>query len=139
MIPIGALITEAIRVAGGIHIAIIAANIPLPGKLQVRKHLAPVPRFLRQIFYVHWIYIVLILGLFSGLCLGFAPELAGVTTLGRFLSAFMASFWLLRIFLQIAYYDRELRRENATLDALYLIALSVLVTIFGSAVIWPTT
>jgi hypothetical protein len=126
---------QAVRLAGGIHLAIIAANIPLPGKLQVRQHLATVPRFLRQIFYVHWIYIVLVLGLFSTLCLAFPAELAGGSALGRFLSAFIAAFWLLRVVLQWSYYDREVRRANRVLDAMYGVALIVLVVIFSLAAV----
>ena len=123
----------AIRVAGGIHLAIIAANVPLPGKLKVRQHLAEVPNFIRQIFFVHWLYIVLVLGLFSALCLFFPAELAGCSLLGRFLSGYMAVFWLLRIVLQVTYYDREVRRENRLLDGMYLAALIVLSTIFSLA------
>ncbi len=123
----------AIRVAGGIHLAIIAANVPLPGKLKVRQHLAEVPNFIRQIFFVHWLYIVLVLGLFSALCLFFPAELAGGSLLGRFLSGYMAVFWLLRIVLQVTYYDRGVRRENPLLDGMYLAALIVLSIIFSLA------
>jgi hypothetical protein len=129
------MMTQAIRLAGGIHLAIIAANIPLPGKLRVRQHLATVPRFLRQIFFVHWIYIVLILALFSALCFAFPQQLAGGSSLGRFLSGFIAFFWLLRMVLQWTYYDREVRRENRLLDALYAAALIVLTGIFSAAAV----
>ncbi len=125
------LMKELIWGAGVVHVGIIAANIPLPRRLQVRERLAGVPRFLRQIFYVHWIYIVIVLGLFAALCFGFAPDLAGGSALGRFLSGFIAAFWLLRIVLQIFYYDREVRRENRALDFLYVGSLIVLVAIFG--------
>jgi len=114
-------------------LGIIAANVPLPGRLRVRERMAGVPRFLRQIFYVHWVYIVIVVGLFAALCFGFAPELAGASSLARFLSGFMAGFWLLRIVLQIFYYDREVRRENQGLDILYVGSLIVLVAIFGMA------
>ena len=133
----GAGMKELIWGAGAVHVGIIAANIPLPGRLRVREKMSGVPRFVRQIFYVHWIYIVIVLGLFAGLCFGFAPELAGASGLGRFLSGFMAGFWLLRILLQVFYYDREIRRENSGLDALYLGSLIVLVGIFGVAVMRP--
>ena len=126
-------IIRAIWGAGIVHVGIVAANIPLPGQLRVRERLAGVPRFVRQIFYVHWVYIVIVVGMFAALCFGFAPELAGASRLGRFLSAFMAGFWLLRIVLQILYYDREVRRENRTLDLLYVGSLSVLVVVFGMA------
>jgi hypothetical protein len=124
---------RAIWGAGVVHLGIVAANIPLPRRLLVRERLAGVPRFVRQIFYVHWVYIVIVLGLFAALCFGFAPELAGATALGRLLSGFMAGFWLLRIVLQVFYYDREVRRENRGLDSLYLGALAVLVVVFGMA------
>ncbi len=128
---------RAIWIAGVVHLGIIAANVPLPGRLRVWERLAGVPRFVRQIFYVHWIYIVIVLGLFAALCFGFARELAGASAIGRFLSGFMAGFWLLRILLQVFYYDREIRRENWGLDLLYLGALTVLVVIFGAATGWP--
>jgi len=129
------LMTELIWGAGVVHLGIVAANVPLPGRLRVREALAGVPVFIRQIFYVHWVYIVIVLGLFAGLCFGFAPELAGASGLGRFLSGFMAGFWLLRILLQVFYYDREIRRENRGLDMLYLGSLIVLVGIFGVAAV----
>jgi hypothetical protein len=131
------MMTLAIRGAGLVHLAIMGANIPLPGRLRVRERLAGVPVFLRQIFYVHWVYIVIVLGLFAALCFGFAPELAGASALGRFLSAFMAGFWLLRIVLQVFYYNAEIRRENRVLDSLYLVALVVLVGVFGLSALRP--
>lgn len=124
---------RAIWGAGFVHLGIIAANVPLPGRLRVRERLAGVPRFVRQIFYVHWIYIVIVLGMFAGLCFGFARELAGESGLGRFLSGFICAFWALRIILQVFYYDREVRRENRVLDSLYLGSLAVLVAVFGIA------
>ena len=127
------MMTQLIWAAGAVHVGIIAANIPLPGRLRVRERLAGVPRFVRQIFYVHWVYIIVVLGMFAALCFGFAPELAGATRLGRFLSGFMAMFWLLRIVLQLFYYDREVRQENRGLDRLYVGSLAVLVVIFGIA------
>ena len=128
---------RAIWGAGVVHVGIVAANIPLPGRLRVRERLAGVPPFVRQIFYVHWVYIVIVLGMFAALCFRFAADLAGASTLGRFLSGFMAGFWLLRIVLQIFYYDREVRRENRRLDWMYLGALVVLVVIFGMAALRP--
>jgi hypothetical protein len=128
---------RAIWGAGLVHVGIMVANIPLPGRLRVRERLAGVPRFMRQIFYVHWAYIVIVLGLFAALCFGFAPDLAGASALGRFLSGFMAGFWLLRIGLQVFYYDREIRRENWGFHLMYVVSLIVLVLIFGTAALRP--
>jgi len=124
-------------IAGAIHAGIVLANIPLPHRLGVRENLKNVPVFVRQVFYVHWFYIVLIVGLFSALSFAFARDLAGASPLGRFLSAFLCGFWLLRIFLQIFYYDSEIRRANRGLDALYLVSLIALVGIFGFVSVHP--
>ena len=123
--------------AGCVHAGIVLANIPLPAQLRVREAMATVPTFVRQIFYVHWIYIVLVVGGFSALCFGFASELAGGSALGRSLSAFVAGFWALRIVLQVFYYDREVRRAHRVLDSLYVISLFVLAGIFGWLSVHP--
>ncbi len=133
----GTLMKEMIWGTGAVHVGIMAANVPLPRRLKVRERLAGVPRFMRQIFYVHWVYIVIVLGLFAALCFGFAGDLAGASALGRFLSGFMAAFWLLRVVLQIFYYDREIRRENRVMDSMYLTALIVLVGVLGIAAVRP--
>jgi hypothetical protein len=88
-------------------------------------------------FYLHWVYIVIVIGLFARLCFGFASELAGTSSLGRLRSGFMAGFWLLRIGLQGFYYDSEVRRVNKVLDVLYLTSLTALVVIFGWAAAYP--
>ena len=131
------LMKPLIWFAGAVHVGIVLANIPLLGRLRVGERLAGVPRFLRQIVYVHWAYILIVVGLFAALCFGFAAELAGASGLGRFLSGFMAGFWLLRIVLQIFYYEREIRRENRVLDILYLGSLVVLVVVSGTAAVRP--
>lgn len=131
------LLIEAIRTAGAVQLAIIAANLGLRGRLRLEERFAGLPRFVSQIFYVHWIYIVITLAMFAVLCFSFARELAGASPMGRFLSAFMGSFWLLRIGLQVFYYDREIRRRNRALDSLYLVALTALVLVFGIAAAGP--
>ena len=131
------MMTRLIWIAGCIHVGIVLANIPLLHKLRVRENLAGVPRFIQQVFYVHWFYIVLIVGFFSTLCFGFARDLMGASSLGRFLSGFMAGFWLLRIALQWLYYDFSLLRQHRTLYLVYTVALVALVTIFVMAAVYP--
>ena len=117
--------------AGCIHAGIVLTNAVLPQRLKVRENLASTPVFVRQIFYVHWIYIVFIVGFFGTLCFGFAHDLAGASRLGRFVSAFISGFWLLRFLNQLFYYDRDVRRANGGLDLVYLLGLAALAAIFG--------
>ena len=120
-------------VAGTIQMAIVLANAVLPAKLNVHEGMAGVPLFLRQVFVVHWVYIVLTVSLFSLVCFFFARDLAGGSRLGRFLCIAMGAFWGLRLPLQLFYYDVELRRQNRALDLAYVLALVALIAIFGTA------
>jgi hypothetical protein len=122
--------------AGAVHFGILAANAALPRKLRLAEELPRLSPFLRQVFLVHWLYILLVVALFGILPLLFAAELAA-TPLGRFLSGFIAAFWLTRIALQLFYYDASFRRENRLLDSLYLAALVFLVAVFGLAALAP--
>lgn len=122
-----------IWMAGAVHVAILAANFILPEKIQCRENLSRVSPMIRPVFVVHWIYILVILTLFASLCLWFAPELAGASRLGHFLSAAIALFWLPRIPIQVFVYDSELRRQHRFGDVAMLVAIGFLVCVFGFA------
>ena len=119
--------------AGAVQVAIIAANFILPKKLSCREKLARVSPMIREVFIVHWVYIVLILGIFTSLSFWFAPELAGATRLGRYLSAVIAVFWLLRVPIQLFFYDPELRKQNRFGDVIFLLVFSYLGVVFSIA------
>jgi hypothetical protein len=87
----------------------------------------------RQVFVVHSIYIVLVLLGFCAACFLFASQLVGHDPLGRSLSAFLAFFWLLRIILQIFFYDGDFRRQHRLADVAYILACTFLAGVFGLA------
>jgi len=116
-----------------VQLAILAANFVVPGKLHCRENLARVSPMIRSVFIVHWVYILMMIAMFSAICFGFAPELAGGSRLGRFLSAAMALFWLPRIPIQLFVYDRELRRNNRLGDVAILAAFSFIALVLGAA------
>lgn len=101
-----------LRLAGVVHLIMIAANLALPGILGFKRELRGVSPIVRQIFMVHHAYIMLVLALFAALCLGFPEELAGGSTLGTFLCAFMAAFWVIRLPIQFFFYDEEVKRRH---------------------------
>jgi len=119
--------------AGAVELLILGANFVLPKKLSCRENLARVSPMIREVFIVHWVYIVLVLGIFTSLSFWFAPELAGASRLGRYLSAVIAVFWLLRVPIQLFFYDSELRKLNRFGDVVFLIAFSYLGVVFSVA------
>jgi|HubBroStandDraft_6_1064221.scaffolds.fasta_scaffold32047_2 hypothetical protein len=127
------LTIELIGLAGIVQLALVGANVSLPHFLRPSTELAPVSPMIRKMFYVHWIYIVFVLLIFSGLSLRFAGELASGHPLGRFISAAIALFWLARVPIQLFYYDAELRRANRLGDVACITAFTFLGLVYGIA------
>lgn len=124
---------ELIVLAGIVQLALVGANVSLPYFLRPSTELAPVSPMIRKMFYVHWIYIVFVLLIFSGLSLRFAGELASGHPLGRFISAAIAMFWLARVPVQLFYYDADLRRANRLGDVACITAFTFLGLVYGIA------
>ena len=116
--------------AGVIHFCIVVANLFAPARLRYRQELAPVTPIIRQIFFVHSAYIVLVLVGFTLLCFIFPEELTGRTKLGHALCGFLAFFWMLRSFLQSFYYDPGIKRANRGFNVLFTTAFFSLGLIF---------
>ena len=123
--------------AGCIQVAIVLANFYLPGKLRYHENLTRVAPIIRQVFLVHASYIVGIVLLFALVTFGFSGELTSGRGLGRFLAAAMCIFWLIRVPVQMFYYDASLRRANRLGDAAMFAALAFLAATYGIAAIAP--
>ncbi len=119
--------------AGILQWIIASANIFLPRKLRYAQNIASMSMIVRQVFIVHAVYIGVLLIALGALCLGFAPDLAGGSALGRSISAFLAAFWGARIAIQLFYYDPELKRQNWTAHLGFLGAFVYLGSIFTLA------
>jgi hypothetical protein len=126
-------LTSAIQLAGVLHLVIAAANFVLPGILGYRENLAKVSPIIRQNILVHAFYIILVLAGFAVVCLWFPGELAGGSTLGRFLSSFLALFWSLRIVIQFGVYDRPIKREHPLGNFFFGAAFSYFALVFLAA------
>lgn len=105
--------------AGAVQLVIAGANLLLPRILHYRENLARVSPMVRGIFLVHAGYLVLVLLAFAVISIAFAPDLAGGSALGRFLCAFLALFWLLRLPVQLVY-DPAIRRKYRLLDVAFV-------------------
>ena len=126
-------ISAWVQIAGAVQLAIGLANLPLATRLQYRKNLAGASEIVRQVFYVHAAYIVLVVLGFAALALLFPAELSSGRPIGRFLSAFLALFWLLRVPIQLFYYPVEIRRQNRLADVIFIVAFAFLAVVFGLA------
>lgn len=126
-------LVPAIWLAGGIQLFIVAMNVPLPKVLRYREELSKLSPIIRQIFVVHSGYIILVVIGFSVLCFRFAPELAGGSPLGTFLSGALAVFWGARLLIQLNYYDVDTRTKYRIGHVLFTASIGLLSGIFTVA------
>ena len=97
---------ETLLVVGGcIHFAILTASALTPHVLDWRKNLAPLPSFLRRLFWVYGAFIVLTIIGFGTLTLMHVHAMASGDPLARRLCGFIALFWLARFVVQLWVFD----------------------------------
>lgn len=87
-----------LQMAGILHLGLICAGLLMPRVVGLRTHLAVMPPFIRQFFWVYYSFIGLCLVSFCVITLLFAETLAGGSALARALCTFFALFWTVRLF-----------------------------------------
>src|SRR2546425_1742051 len=90
-------LTLLMQIAGVLHLGLICAGLLMPRVVGLRQHLATLPPFIRQLFWVYYSFIGLCLVSFSVITIAFADTLAAGGSLARALCAFFAMFWTLRL------------------------------------------
>lgn len=90
-------LTFALEIAGILHLGLMCAGAMMPGVVGMRSHLAGLPPFVRQLFWVYYSFIGLCLVSFGTITVVLAPTLAGGSNLARVLCLFFAAFWTLRL------------------------------------------
>ena len=97
---------ESLLIAAGLgHFAILIASFLVPHALDWKKHLAPLPPFLRTLFWVYGAFIVLTIAALGTLTLLHAREMAAGDPVARSLAAFIAIFWSARLGVQFFVFD----------------------------------
>ena len=91
-------ITILLRIAAMLHVFLICAGASMPKAVNMRAHLAVLPPFLRQLFFIYFSFIGLMLVGFGALTFIFAPAMAAGEPVARGLSMLLTAFWSLRFF-----------------------------------------
>ena len=94
-----------LRLAGMGHFAILSASALVPKVLDWKSTLKPLSPFLRTLFWVYGIFIVLTIIGFGTLTLLNAHAMASGDAVARSLAAFIAIFWSARLFVQLFVFD----------------------------------
>ena len=90
-------LTLLLQIAGVLHLGLMCAGLLMPRVVNMRTHLATLPPFIRQLFWVYYSFIALCLVSFALITFTFAGTLAEGSNLARALCAFFAVFWTVRL------------------------------------------
>lgn len=129
-------IEMGLRLAGALLAGLVVANFVAAKRLRYAENLGRSDLLVRQIFYVHCAYIVAIIAGLAVLCLGW-PELLLDGRTGRALCGFFALFWVSRVWVQLTYYDRSVRRRERGWDVFFLGVFLTLSAVFTFATVLP--
>jgi hypothetical protein len=98
-------LTMLLQVAGVLHLGLMSAGLLMPKVVNMRAHLAGMPAFIRQLFWVYYSFIALCLVGFSVITIVFAETLASGSMLARALCVFLAVFWTMRLLVATFIFD----------------------------------
>lgn len=86
-----------LQFAGVLHLGLLCAGLLMPRAVNLKASLAPLPPFIRRLFWVYYAFIGLCLVSFGLMTFVFAGTLAAGGGLARALCAFLAVFWSIRL------------------------------------------
>ena len=98
-------LVHLLQFAGVLHLGLMAAGSLMPRVVGLRRHLALMPPFIRQLFWVYYAFIGVCLVGFSVITVVFADTLAAGGALARGVCAFFAVFWTLRLIVATCVFD----------------------------------
>ena len=96
---------HALLLAGLAHFAILSASALVPKMLDWKSALQPLPPFLRTLFWVYGVFIVLTIISFGTLTMLHAEEMAAGEPVARSVAAVIAVFWGARLIVQLFVFD----------------------------------
>ena len=112
------------------QLGILIASALVPRALNWRKNLASLHPFIRRLFWVYGCFIVLIIIGFSVLTFANADSMANGDPVSRSLCLFIAIFWAVRLFVQLAIFDARPFLTNR----IYKIGYHALTVVFAALV-----
>jgi hypothetical protein len=94
-----------LQLAAAVQLLIPTASALTPRVFDWRKNLAALHPFLRKLFWVYGIFIVIVIIAFATLTFRHADAMAAREPVARSVCVFIAVFWGARLFVQFAIFD----------------------------------
>ena len=118
-------------VAGILQWLLVLVNTVVPRRFHWKEESGRLSLFNRQVLYVHMIFIVLMLVLFGGLSIFYAPVLAAATPLAAPILGGLAFFWGLRLIFQLFFYSPKIWRGNRFYTIMHVVFTTLWIYLTG--------
>lgn len=131
-----------LHLAAALQLSILIASALTPRVLDWRKNLAQLHPFLRKLFWVYGVFIVLTIIAFAVLTFLHADAMAAGDAVARSLCVFIAIFWSVRLAVQLFIFDARPFLTNRFYKLGYhalTLAFAALVLIYSWAAFIPVT
>jgi hypothetical protein len=125
-----------LQLAAAVQLLILIASASTPRVLDWRKNLAVLHPFLRKLFWVYGVFIVMVIIAFAALTFRHAGAMAAREPVARSLCLFIAIFWGARLFVQFAIFDPRPFLTNRIYQIGYhalTVIFAFLVLVYGKA------
>src|SRR5438067_8873321 len=96
-----------LQLAAAVQLLILIASASTPRVLDWRKNLEVLHPFLRKLFWVYGVFVVMVIIAFATLTFLHADAMAAREPVARSLCLFIAIFWGARLFVQFAVFDAQ--------------------------------
>ena len=94
-----------LQIAGLMHIGLAWAGATMPRTVKLAEHLKPLLPFIRNLVWVYYTFIALMLVSFGTLTFLFANQMAAGEPVARALCILMAVFWTMRLIAAVFFFD----------------------------------
>jgi uncharacterized membrane protein len=94
-----------LQLAAAVQLLILIASASIPRILDWRKNLAVLHPFLRKLFWVYGVFVVMVIIAFAVLTFRHADAMAAREPVARSLCLFITIFWGARLLVQFAIFD----------------------------------
>jgi len=99
------MLKVALLIAGILHLLPLSAGLTMPRVLRWGSDLGKLDALTRQLFWVHGAFIVMTILAFGLITVTAADSMLQGTPLAIGIAAFIGFFWLLRLLIQLFYFD----------------------------------
>jgi hypothetical protein len=131
---------HALLLAGAMHFCILIASALVPGVLDWKTALAPLSPFLRTLFWVYGVFIVLTIASFGTLTLLHADAMSHGEPVARSVATVIAIFWGARLAVQLFVFEARPVLAKAWMKLGYhalTIAFAFLTGTYACAALFP--